>query len=156
MPSASRLGNTYGWPSDLTDEQVLEKLVALNAERTAEEARGMVRWLRPEFQNPSGTRSVTQTTITTADETPDDEAPAAATAPNAKPWPKKLAEQIAAVRDCLGTIRGAFTVDDIAASFKGAKKADVADLLDGLAAVGVVVSVERGERWTVAPRRAAS
>jgi hypothetical protein len=29
----------YGWPADLTDEQVLEKLIALNLERAAEEAK---------------------------------------------------------------------------------------------------------------------
>ncbi|HEV8067414.1 MAG TPA: hypothetical protein VGP76_06740 [Planctomycetaceae bacterium] len=28
----------YGWPSDLTDEQILEKLLALNLERAKEEA----------------------------------------------------------------------------------------------------------------------
>jgi hypothetical protein len=27
----------YGWPVDLTDEQILEKLLALNLERAAEE-----------------------------------------------------------------------------------------------------------------------
>lgn len=36
------------------DESMLERLVALNAERAAEEQRGLVRWLRPEFQNPAG------------------------------------------------------------------------------------------------------
>jgi hypothetical protein len=40
----------YGWPPTLTDEQILEKLVALNHERAAEERRGYVRWLRPEYQ----------------------------------------------------------------------------------------------------------
>lgn len=35
------------------DEAILERLVALNAERAAEEARGLVRWLHSEFQNPS-------------------------------------------------------------------------------------------------------
>ena len=29
----------YGWPVDLTDEQILEKLLALNLERTAAEAK---------------------------------------------------------------------------------------------------------------------
>jgi type II restriction/modification system DNA methylase subunit YeeA len=29
----------YGWPADLSDEQILEKLLALNLERAAEEAR---------------------------------------------------------------------------------------------------------------------
>ncbi|MBK6862040.1 MAG: hypothetical protein IPG91_00005, partial [Ideonella sp.] len=31
-------------------ETLLERLVALNAKRAAEEAAGTVRWLRPEFQ----------------------------------------------------------------------------------------------------------
>ena len=29
----------YGWPADLTDEQILEKLLALNLERAAEQAK---------------------------------------------------------------------------------------------------------------------
>ena len=29
----------YGWPADLTDEQILEKLLALNLERAAEEVK---------------------------------------------------------------------------------------------------------------------
>ena len=44
--------DAYGWPYDLTDEQILERLVALNAERAAEEAAGHVRWLRPDYQIP--------------------------------------------------------------------------------------------------------
>ncbi len=31
----------YGWPADLTDEQILEKLLALNLERAAEEAQAV-------------------------------------------------------------------------------------------------------------------
>jgi hypothetical protein len=42
----------YGWPADLSDEQILERLVALNAERAKEEAAGHVRWLRPDYQIP--------------------------------------------------------------------------------------------------------
>jgi hypothetical protein len=44
--------DAYGWPQNLTDEQILEKLVALNAERAKEEAAGHVRWLRPDYQIP--------------------------------------------------------------------------------------------------------
>ncbi len=40
----------YGWPADLSDEDVVARLVALNKERAAEEARGVVRWLRPDYQ----------------------------------------------------------------------------------------------------------
>ncbi len=44
--------DAYGWPASLTDEEILARLVALNAERAAEEGRGLVRWLRPEYQAP--------------------------------------------------------------------------------------------------------
>ncbi|MDF2972893.1 MAG: restriction endonuclease subunit [Microvirga sp.] len=42
----------YGWPDTLTDEEILERLVALNGERAKEEASGLVRWLRPDYQIP--------------------------------------------------------------------------------------------------------
>ncbi len=48
----------YGWPADLTDEQILERLVALNAERAKEEAAGHVRWLRPDYQIPRFAKGV--------------------------------------------------------------------------------------------------
>jgi SAM-dependent methyltransferase len=46
------VARAYGWPVDLTDEQILERLVALNAERAEEEKSGRVRWLRPDYQIP--------------------------------------------------------------------------------------------------------
>ncbi|HEY0323595.1 MAG TPA: hypothetical protein VGC66_21745 [Pyrinomonadaceae bacterium] len=45
--------DAYGWPATLMDEEILERLVELNALRAAEEHSGIVRWLRPEFQKPS-------------------------------------------------------------------------------------------------------
>lgn len=42
------------WPTDLSNDEILRRLVALNAERAEEERRGIVHWLRPEFQNPAG------------------------------------------------------------------------------------------------------
>src|SRR4051794_19579590 len=42
----------YGWPADIGEEEILERLVALNRERAEEERRGIVRWLRPEYQAP--------------------------------------------------------------------------------------------------------
>ncbi|MGH6801232.1 MAG: class I SAM-dependent DNA methyltransferase, partial [Methylocella sp.] len=44
------VAKAYGWPQDLSDDEILEKLVTLNAERAEEEKRGLVRWLRPEYQ----------------------------------------------------------------------------------------------------------
>ncbi len=47
----------YGWPPTLTDAEILERLVALNAERAKEEVSGLVRWLRPDYQNLGGAQS---------------------------------------------------------------------------------------------------
>jgi hypothetical protein len=88
--------DAYGWPRDLSDEEILERLVALNAERAEEERRGIVRWLRPEFQNPTGATAPAQQQLDV------EEAPAAATIAKPKdlpPWPKELRDQIAAIRD---------------------------------------------------------
>ena len=46
------VSDAYGWPSSLSDEEILSRLVDLNAKRAAEEAQGVIRWLRPEFQKP--------------------------------------------------------------------------------------------------------
>jgi len=46
------VADAYGWPRDLSDEEVVTRLVALNAERHAEEKAGKVRWLRPDYQLP--------------------------------------------------------------------------------------------------------
>ena len=42
----------YGWPADLSDNDILVRLVALNQGRVREEAAGQVRWLRPDYQIP--------------------------------------------------------------------------------------------------------
>ena len=86
----------YGWPAGLSADAILHRLVALNRERAAEEAQGLVRWLRPEFQNP------------TAAPPPPPPRPSSPSArpppPAAKPdWPRLLPEQIAAVRAALTT-----------------------------------------------------
>lgn len=142
--------DAYGWPQDLTDEQVLERLVALNARRVEEEARGTIRWLRPDFQNPEGARAATQVVLI------EEAATAGKAAPSATAWPKKLHERIAAIRDAL-LAGGSPTTREVAGRFKGAKRADVEAVLEGLAALGLAVSFEAGgvRRWQAAGRRAA-
>jgi hypothetical protein len=46
------VADAYGWPADLTDSEILARLVALNAERAREESEGLIRWLRPDYQIP--------------------------------------------------------------------------------------------------------
>ena len=42
----------YGWPATLAPSEIITRLVALNAERAAEEKAGHIRWLRPDYQIP--------------------------------------------------------------------------------------------------------
>ena len=44
--------DAYGWSPNLTDEEPLEKLVALNHQRAAEEKAGIIKHLRPRLPNP--------------------------------------------------------------------------------------------------------
>jgi hypothetical protein len=47
------VADAYGWPVDLSDDEIRLRLVALNAERVREEQSGLIRWLRPEYQTKS-------------------------------------------------------------------------------------------------------
>jgi hypothetical protein len=49
---------SYRWAHDISNEEIVERLVALNAERAAEEETGVVRWLRTALQNPSGSEAL--------------------------------------------------------------------------------------------------
>lgn len=147
--------DAYGWPRDLTDEQILERLVALNRERAEEEKNGLVRWLRPEFQNPAGTgKQVTQGTFPGAEE---EEGEAVVSAAAALAWPKKLPAQIAAVRDLFRGTSRLLGLDDVLRAFKGAKKKDAEAVLESLTALGLLSAFgAAGERrWRSELRSAA-
>ncbi len=132
--------DAYGWPHDLTDEEILERLVALNHERAAEEAAGKIRWLRPEFQNPQGAGiQKTQGQFTDTDSDPDDTEPTTKPAPakvEKRPWPKTLPERIKTIRETLTTFRTPTTATDLAKHFKGARANNVEELLETLVTVG--------------------
>lgn len=120
-------------------DTLLERLVALNARRAAEEAAGTVRWLRPEFQNP-GAAGGTQATMD-VDTEPDTDtpAPAAPAAPAAKrPWPTDLHEQIKAVAEALAATPVPLAVPDIEARFsaRGRWRERLPTILNTLEALG--------------------
>ena len=46
------VAQAYGWDADLPESEILERLVALNQARAAEEANGHIPWLRPDYQAP--------------------------------------------------------------------------------------------------------
>jgi hypothetical protein len=115
------------------DEALLERLVALNAERADEEKRGLIRWLRPEFQNPSGATAETQRDI----EMEDEDSGAAIAVSASRPWPKDLTEQVRAVAAVLADAPTPLTEEDIAARFTGrGARRRLPQLLEMLTALG--------------------
>jgi hypothetical protein len=133
------VAEAYGWPADLSDEEILRRLVALNAERAEEESRGIVRWLRPEFQNPTGATAAQGTLALPAETKLAKPKPAAK-----QPFPKPLAEQARAVRAALQGQGKPVTAAELAGAFKGAKPDKVQDLLETLASLGQARRVEDG------------
>jgi hypothetical protein len=136
--------DAYGWPATLTDEEILERLVALNHERAEEEKQGLVRWLRPEFQNPEGTKTATQVSFVDAGLEAAVPAKAAKSGKVAKlAWPKDLPARIVAARDLLAEI-GEGTAEDFPRRFKGVQTDKAEKLLESLAAVGVAIETTAG------------
>ncbi len=129
----------YGWPATLSDAEILEKVVALNRERAREEEQGLIRWLRPEYQQPHGAQ------ITIQDDLNLGEEDAVKIAPKAKLlWPKTLPEQVQAVRAALASAAAPSTAETIARTFQRARADKVGELLETLAALGQVREVEPG------------
>lgn len=137
------VAEAYGWPAKLSTDEILTRLVALNAERAAEEAKGLVRWLRPEYQN-KGAGAGASTGAggrQTALEVETTDAPSPAPAPGIREWPSELPAQAAALRQVLNEVEALSTLEEIAAHFgKPNKKrlAEIDRLLQTMAAMGNV------------------
>lgn len=130
--------DAYGWPPTLSDEEILERLVALNAQRSLEEANGHIRWLRPEYQAPETVRP--QQTRLLPDDAGDSEEKEVGVAAALLAWPTTLKEQAQAVRAALSRCNEPTTAEAIAAQFSGkhtpARLTQTRELLETLAALG--------------------
>lgn len=125
----SAVAEAYGWSADLSDEDILTRLVALNKTRAAEEAKGQIRWLRPDFQSPGATAPQGNATLDLGD------APAVAPA-IIIPWPKTLAEQVSTVAAILAASQAPQHPSEIARAIKGTNAKGVTPVLDALTAIG--------------------
>ncbi len=156
--------DAYGW-QDLKDDQgrmkdgideiILERLVALNAERAEEERNGLIRWLRPEYQAPDEVK--TQQQVLTGVVEPEETVIAPV---EQKPFPKQPKEQLATIRDLLRTSGGEWTIEQIAAQFKngGRYKGAIGENLERLEWFGLLIVREEGtiKRWQFAEIQQAS
>jgi hypothetical protein len=146
------VAQAYGWPWPMEREEILERLVALHDERVEEEKRGIVRWLRPEYQIPRFGKGA-DGPAPELDLPP--EAPAAAAiadpaaaAPARRAWPTGAVEQIAALK----TLAAAHphTPEEAAAAFDGARVELVRRHLETLELVGELRAGEDGRYGAVA------
>jgi hypothetical protein len=137
------VAQAYRWPADLSDEEIVARLVALNAERAAEERRGIVRWLRPDYQlKKAGVVSIEQQGEATQIEA------VLPTAHAAKP--AVPADPIALTAAVLADLRGgnALTIAEIAKRYRKSKTstARIQATLEALVRLGYVSLEPAGYR----------
>jgi hypothetical protein len=137
----------------LPEEEVLVRLVALNKERAAEEAKGFVRWLRPEYQIPRFGSAAEKKQLE-ADFGDEEQKPAKTPAAIKPSFPADPVDQVPAVMATLAASDGSITAADLFRQFKQGRKleARVAATLSSLARTGFISAAAKGE--TLAIRRA--
>jgi hypothetical protein len=143
------VAEAYGWPAELSDDDILARLVALNKERAAEEAKGLVRWLRPDYQIPRfGSPREKQEQL----EADLGLAPAKTAKAN---FPAEPVAQTAALMTALAASASPLSIIDLAQSFKQGRKAEprVKAALASLARTGFIAIHDGGKRFSL--RRAA-
>ncbi len=117
-PGATTPSSHKSADQEAAEEDLLSRLVALNLERQAEEKRGLVRWLRPDYQIPKLGHKVVKPA-----EGEQVEAEVGAIEIADKPkWPSDALDQIRLVRDILAKARGPAPAAEISARFKGGRK----------------------------------
>ncbi len=139
----------YGWPVDLPEDEVLARLVALNKERAAEEAKGFVRWLRPEYQIPRFGSAAEKQQLEAFDDV--DQKPAAA-AKTIKPnFPSSAVDQVAAVMAALAQYDDNVSAAKLAMGFKQGKKCEarVAATLASLTRTGFIATANNGAAFAI-------
>ena len=108
----------YGWSADLPDEEVLARLVALNRRRSAEEAAGQVRWLRPDYQVPRFGTPAQKAEFDLGGTAPGQPGDAA----GRPAFPRGYLEQTAAVMAMLAAAPGPVDPGSLAAAFRQGRR----------------------------------
>ncbi|MEW4461480.1 DNA methyltransferase [Roseibium algicola] len=133
----------YGWPKTLSDQEILGRLVELNTARAADERRGFIRWLRPDYQidkfGPLAHRADKVQTLAVASEKR-----------KKRPFPKKAADQAAEIRNLMLDAEEPVSVMDLASRYSNSRKVadDIQELLKARCALGEAESHDGGQRYT--------
>jgi hypothetical protein len=147
------VATAYGWPRQMHETEILERLVALNAARAAEEAQGKIRWIRPEFQNPASAETTCHRLAPAADQTRLALGLDRAKKPKsrAKPvWPKERPAQVEAVAAALQAAAAQVTAAELAARFSRGHRETIAEILKALVVLGRARPSEKRGTYTAA------
>lgn len=125
------------------EEELLMRLVELNKHRAQEEAQGLIRWLRPEYQAPDAVQQEADIALT---ENAVSQPKAAATKGKAT-FPKTLPEQLKVLRETLSA--SSHTTDSLADTFKQKPKKSIEEGLQSLAALGIAELQASTGVWSI-------
>ncbi|MES0022322.1 class I SAM-dependent DNA methyltransferase [Mesorhizobium sp. M0077] len=133
---------SYGWQADVSVEKILDGLVRLNEVRAADERRGFIKWLRPEYQiekiGPLAHRGDRVQGILST------KAKSRKTA-----FPAARLEQAQIVLDIMGRAKAPISAEEIAATFSSPEQTvtEVRDVLQSLARLGQAESHDNGSSF---------
>ncbi|MCB2380539.1 class I SAM-dependent DNA methyltransferase [Hymenobacter sp. BT635] len=131
------VAEAYAWPAALPDAEILQRLVRLNHERTAEEAVGVVRYLRAAYQAPDLQQVLLPLpTITATD--------ARVGTTEMLAWPTELAEQMQAVWMTVQQAGYPLSSTQVAKQFGKVRSAKILPLLDTLTALALLRKTPEG------------
>ncbi|UYZ61055.1 class I SAM-dependent DNA methyltransferase [Hymenobacter latericus] len=150
------VAEAYGWPANLPEAELLQRLVHLNHQRAREEQAGHIRYLRPAYQAPEQVQAhLGLPTPAPEAAAPSGKAPKgkaakaspaapALVAAGADTFPQDLAQQMQAVRTLVQQSEAPLTARQVAQQFRRLRPEKVQPLLDTLAALGLLRQTPEG------------
>ena len=142
-------GKTQDARQEQARDDLLGRLVALDHECAAEEKRGLIRWLRPDYQNPAASRQTCQPpqqadlpgTEASSNQKSKIKNPQSSIHPSSPPpWPDRLPDQVTLIHHLLTTDPTA-TPDQLSARFgrKNTKRtAQIEGIIETLKGLGQI------------------
>lgn len=130
--------SAYGWPEQLSDQEILLRLTELNATRALEEKHGHIRFIRRPYQDPKGS-AVQDLGMGIA--------AAAKVKEKAPDFKERIKDQSQQIREVLRIAQRPLTIRQVARSFTGARVDRVEEVLEHLVALGQVREMPGGERY---------
>lgn len=122
------------------EQELLMRLVELNKKRAEEESRGIVHWLRPEYQAPDAVQAEVDIAPKAAPAKP-----AVATSKGKTTFPKAIPDQLRVLREALA--ERSHTTESLAEQFKRKPMKSVEEGLQSLAAVGIAEYEPETQTW---------